>query len=122
MSIYRELSFEEIVEFKKWARDNYTPFSEINSIWHPVVKNECAYINAETRINAERSIDLNAPVNGYYPVAYFHRDDIKELGYDAGAISDSEMMEIREKLYEAAEYGMTNELRETLKELKVPKI
>ena len=43
--IYKELNEKEIEEFKKWARDNYVPNSEINSAWHPVVKEECKKIN-----------------------------------------------------------------------------
>ena len=45
--IYKELNEKEIEEFKKWARDNYVPNSEINSAWHPVVKEECKKINDE---------------------------------------------------------------------------
>tara|TARA_R110002124_G_scaffold212856_8_gene378981 strand:- start:812 stop:985 length:174 start_codon:yes stop_codon:yes gene_type:complete len=45
--IFRELNEEETQEFKKWARDNYIPMSEISKTWHPVVRNECLEINAE---------------------------------------------------------------------------
>lgn len=45
--LFRKLSDEEVAEFKKAARDNYEPFSEINMIHHPVYVLECATINHE---------------------------------------------------------------------------
>ncbi len=42
MELYRTLSPEEEVDFKKWARDNFNPVDDlINQVWHPVVKGEC---------------------------------------------------------------------------------
>jgi len=48
MDIFRELNKSEINEFKKWARDNYEPGSDVNEVWHPVVRLECDVINQET--------------------------------------------------------------------------
>ena len=45
MNIYRELSKEEVETFQKWVDDNYTPFDDINDVWHPVVKDRCNWIN-----------------------------------------------------------------------------
>jgi hypothetical protein len=42
---FRELNEEEEKEFRQWARENYTPHSEINSVWHPIVRDECQIIN-----------------------------------------------------------------------------
>lgn len=47
---FRDISEEEQKEFRQWARDNYTPFSDIKGIWHPVVQDEC------TKINQEKSV------------------------------------------------------------------
>ncbi|MFN4973845.1 MAG: hypothetical protein ACK5GV_01230 [Bacteroidota bacterium] len=45
--LFRELSIEEIQDFKQWARDNYEPLTEIKSFWHPVVQEECQIMNLE---------------------------------------------------------------------------
>jgi len=42
---FRELNEEEVKDFRQWARDNYVPYSEINSVWHPIVRDECEIIN-----------------------------------------------------------------------------
>lgn len=47
MSIWRDLTEQEEQEFRKWARDNYKPMSDIKAIWHPVIKDECENINNE---------------------------------------------------------------------------
>ena len=53
MKLFKELNEQEKIEFRKWARDNYQPFSEIKGIWHPVVVEECAKINQETHFIKE---------------------------------------------------------------------
>jgi hypothetical protein len=45
VKLFRELTAEEEAEFRKWARDNYVPFSDIRGIWHPVVQDECRKMN-----------------------------------------------------------------------------
>ena len=47
IELLRDLDLFEISEFKKWARDNYVPMSEISGVWHPVVQQECVQINKE---------------------------------------------------------------------------
>lgn len=47
MKLFRELTPEEEKEFRKWARENYQPLTEIKGIWHPVVQDECVKINKE---------------------------------------------------------------------------
>ena len=42
---FKELNSDEIKAYKKWARENYEPFSKISEIWHPVIQNECLQIN-----------------------------------------------------------------------------
>jgi len=44
--MFRELSEAEELEFRKWARENYTPYSEINGVWHPIIQAECVAITA----------------------------------------------------------------------------
>jgi len=45
VTIFRTLSAKEEKEFRKWVQDNYVPFSEIPSIWHPVIRDECTKMN-----------------------------------------------------------------------------
>lgn len=47
MTLYRHLTKEEEWEFRKWARENYVPFTDIRGIWHPVVQDECRLINQQ---------------------------------------------------------------------------
>ena len=49
MNLFRNLTGDEIREFKDWARQNYVPFSEIKGIWHPVIQQECARINEKEK-------------------------------------------------------------------------
>jgi hypothetical protein len=51
MKLFRELSGIEERDFRKWARDNYKAFTPINGVWHPVVQDECAKINAEAELD-----------------------------------------------------------------------
>ena len=50
MELFRELDDSEIKEFKEWARENYTPFTEIKGIWHPEVQKECIEINKNSKV------------------------------------------------------------------------
>jgi hypothetical protein len=46
-SAFRKLSAEEAEISRQWARKNYTPGQEINSLWHPVIRTECQRMNRE---------------------------------------------------------------------------
>jgi hypothetical protein len=46
--MFRELDDAERQIFKNWARRNYSPGEEINPLWHPVVRDECLRMIAET--------------------------------------------------------------------------
>lgn len=48
--MFRQLTKSEKEKFRQWARMNYIPHSEINSVWHPVVQTECHRINEEIQI------------------------------------------------------------------------
>lgn len=48
LELFRDLNPFEVIEFKKWARDNYTPGDEVKDFWHPVVRQECELINSES--------------------------------------------------------------------------
>ena len=45
--MFIELAPEQEVAFRQWARENYKPGADINSMWHPVVQDECQQINEE---------------------------------------------------------------------------
>jgi len=47
---FKQLSSEEESEFRKWARDNYKPFTDISGVWHPVVQDECKKMNEEQSV------------------------------------------------------------------------
>jgi len=38
---------EDELRFRQWARDNYECGTEIKSVWHPVVRDECEQMNKE---------------------------------------------------------------------------
>jgi len=42
---FRLLDDDDIDKMKKWARDNYVPFSSINGTWHPICQAACVQIN-----------------------------------------------------------------------------
>jgi hypothetical protein len=46
MKLFKDLTETEEAEFRAWARANYTPYSDISGVWHPVVQDECRKINA----------------------------------------------------------------------------
>lgn len=51
MNLFKVLTPDEETEFRTWARENYVPFTEIKGIWHLVVQEECARINAATQLD-----------------------------------------------------------------------
>jgi len=38
MHLWRDLPLEEVKEFVQWALDNWKPGTQINNVWHPVVR------------------------------------------------------------------------------------
>jgi hypothetical protein len=42
---------EDEEDYRRWARDNYVPFTEVKSVWHPIVQSECIRINDEANSN-----------------------------------------------------------------------
>ena len=49
---FRDLTTEEVEEFKEWTRENYQVHSEINPVWHPKVRQECELMNEEEEDSA----------------------------------------------------------------------
>lgn len=47
MNIFKDLNEQEVKDFQKWARENYTVGEPINSLWHPVTWQECNLMNKE---------------------------------------------------------------------------
>ncbi len=45
--LFRNLTSEEEKSFIRWARDNYKPGDPINSLWHPVARQEAECMNRE---------------------------------------------------------------------------
>ena len=48
-SLFRSLSEKEVEEFRKHARENYLVGTNINDVWHPVYRDECMKMNAESK-------------------------------------------------------------------------
>lgn len=49
--MFRFLDKKEEAKFRRWARENYTPFTEISELWHPVVQDECRKMCEEKQIH-----------------------------------------------------------------------
>lgn len=45
--MFRQLTPEETIQFKQWARDNYKCGEPIKGVWHPSVQAECVVMNSE---------------------------------------------------------------------------
>ena len=45
---------KEIQEYRKWARDNYKPLSDIKGIWHPIIQDECMKMNEELTVPSSK--------------------------------------------------------------------
>ena len=45
VKLFCDLNEDEVADFKQWARDNYEIGTDISSIWHPVVQEECHLMN-----------------------------------------------------------------------------
>ncbi|GEM_PF-5318409 len=54
--MFRQLTETEKTKFRQWARANYVPHTEINSVWHPVVQSECHRINEEIKFQADKTV------------------------------------------------------------------
>lgn len=64
--MFRELSDGDKERFREWARNNYTPFTEVDSLWHPVVQEECERINEEVGAGQplEKVVAVECPIVG----------------------------------------------------------
>ena len=54
--MFRFLTKEEEANFRRWARKNYTPFTEISELWHPAVQDECRKMCEEKQIHFSSEI------------------------------------------------------------------
>tara|TARA_Y100000310_G_scaffold313202_1_gene361267 strand:+ start:891 stop:1295 length:405 start_codon:yes stop_codon:yes gene_type:complete len=48
-NLFKNLTSEEEADFRKWAADNYTVGTTIQSTWHPVVQQACRKMNLSAR-------------------------------------------------------------------------
>lgn len=68
MKLFKDLNENQENEFRQWARENYQPLTPIEGIWHPVIQDECARINAAHDLllgypqDAGDSRDLHRPL------------------------------------------------------------
>lgn len=61
--MFRVLNKDEEAEFRGWARQNYTPFTEISEVWHPVVQDECRRMCEEAQIQFDVGNENPADTN-----------------------------------------------------------
>jgi len=55
MHLWRDLPLEEVKEFVQWALDNWKPDTQINNVWHPVVRSTWGKLD-EAFATAKRQI------------------------------------------------------------------
>jgi hypothetical protein len=55
MDIWRDLPPKEVEEFVQWALDNWKPDTQINNVWHPVVRSTWGKLD-EAFATAKRQI------------------------------------------------------------------
>ncbi len=60
LNIWKDLSPEEVREFVQWALDNWKPNTEVNKVWHPVIRRTWSQLD-ESFATAKRQIlaDVN---------------------------------------------------------------
>lgn len=56
--MWKVLTCEEELEFRRWARDNYKTLTDICGVWHPAVQDECV------KINIEKGREMNEQLGG----------------------------------------------------------
>ena len=49
-ALFNPLDPDEVAEFRQSARENHQAGDEINPVWHPVYRDECAKIDDEARV------------------------------------------------------------------------
>jgi len=49
-TLFRDLDPDEVADFRQAARENHQAGDEINPVWHPVYRDECAKIDDEARV------------------------------------------------------------------------
>jgi|TARA_R100001086_G_scaffold245654_1_gene176832 hypothetical protein len=89
LNLFRNLSTEEKIEFKKWARNNWTVGDPIVSVWHPIVIQECArilerHIRANTKKYDAGTLDWN----------FVYKDMTVALDNSSDVISEKEQYEM----------------------------
>ena len=47
LPVWKGYNSKDIVEFKRWARDNYEIGTEISSEYHQITRSECELMNEE---------------------------------------------------------------------------
>jgi len=75
MNLFKPVEEIDVLAFKQWARDNYSPGEEISGVWHPIVQSECVKINEEKlgckktyTLKEIRSFSKDADLNGPFVI------------------------------------------------------
>ena len=99
-NLFKELTPEEEVNFRKWANENYTPGTAISDVWHPVVQEVCHQMNRSAREPKVRVVmtKLNGQVLNDFEVTPSDLPNHVEL---AGAPISSTDIELSNRIEEA---------------------
>jgi hypothetical protein len=104
-NMYRELTPDEITEFKQWARDNFKPGDPINNVWHDVVIEECELIKMEARViealnNTWNAIGMDSlqVIIEFENRSYMTKEEVIEV------VTDADRLHYNGNDKEAAEY------------------
>lgn len=80
--MFRKLNKKEVEDFRKWARENFTSDTEINSMFHPVVQFEHLRLQLEHMAENHHAYllvyDNGLPYENHYsrPVLAFRNEDV----------------------------------------------
>lgn len=54
--LFRQLTDEEELTFRLWARDNWQHGMNVSELWHPIVRDEIDKMEAEYQAQASRMV------------------------------------------------------------------
>jgi hypothetical protein len=105
--MFRELSADEQVDFRRWARVNYKAGQPINEVWHPVTRDECDIINRETPVTVaelKEGIKFIKKLRHHKVKLWFIRDEM----------CDAMLSDMESGLNNRLEYQIEEERREKI--------
>ena len=111
LKLFKELTPEEEIEFRLWARNNWKAGDPLVSVWHPKVIEECGRILDEyIRKNTKKHINP-----GNLNWSFVYKDQAVALESSSDIISEEEQYEMAiEHFWETEWDTVTNEEHDLL--------